>query len=441
MKRIFPAYTYSEAPRARCYWPTTADLPDVETASGTLHADIAIIGAGYTGLNAALRLAEAGEDVIVLETHAPGWGASGRNGGFCGLGGSKASDPMLKLMFGEAARKEYRLAEWEAVKHVTRTLEKYTIGVDAHSHGETVVAHTPKAFKGFAAEAKQTEADLGVTPTIITAQDMPKHGLGTHFHGAMTTPIGFAINPLKYVRGLVDAATKAGVRLFGHSPVQRIDHGQGFTLTTDAAQISAKRLVVATNGYSSDDLPDWLRNRYLPTQSNILVTRPLSDDEIATQGWTSHQMCHDYRTLLHYFRLMPNKQMLFGMRGGMFSSSGADARMYKTIRRHFDTMFPAWAHVETPYSWNGLISMAQDLTPYAGPIPELPGAYTALCYHGNGVAMGSYAGALLADQMQGKTGDLLHPKVMHSPHKKFPLGRLRRATLWPVYAYAGMTGN
>ncbi len=441
MRRIYPAHAYSESPRTGCYWTSTMPQPDFPCASGQITCDVAVIGAGFTGLSAALHLAEAGNDVAVIEAQSPGWGASGRNGGFCCLGGSAASDTILAKLFGEEARHEFRQAEAQAVICATDLIERHKIDCDTHSQGETLMAHTPKAMAGFETKARKIERDYGVTPTITPQAELAAAGMNGPFFGALTNPIGFALNPLKYTLGLARAAIDAGAQIYANSPVHRIEETGGFTLSTPTARITAKRLIVATNGYSSDDLPSWMRARYLPTQSNVIVTRPMSDDEINAQGWSSHQMSYDDRFLLHYFRLMPNKQMLFGMRGGLVSSQAADARMYRLIRRHFETMFPAWAKVETPYSWQGLLSISRDLTPYAGPIPGMKGAFTALSYHGNGVAMASYAGALLADQVLGKTTARLHPKIMQSPPKRFPLGRFRRATIWPIYAMAMVTGD
>ncbi|WP_306114292.1 MULTISPECIES: FAD-binding oxidoreductase [unclassified Roseovarius] len=441
MTRVFPAYTYGEGPREHCYWPGTVTMPDYPAAQGDITCDVAVIGAGFTGLSAALHLAEGGSDVVVVDAHTPGWGASGRNGGFCCLGGSAASDTILAKLYGEAARQEFRQTEIEAVKCARHLIDRHGINCDTHSEGETLMAHNQKAMDGFAAKADNIQRDYGVTATITQKADLEANGMRGPFHGAITTPLGFALNPLKYTAGLADAAMRSGVRVFGGSPVQRIDQQGSFILKTPQAKITARRLIVATNGYSSDDLPRWLRARYLPTQSNVIVTRPMSDNELAAQGWTTHQMSYDDRFLLHYFRLMPNKQMLFGMRGGLVSSAAADARMYRLIRRHFETMFPAWAGVETPYNWQGLLSISPDLTPYAGPIPEMKGAFTALSYHGNGVAMATYAGALLADQLLGRANRRLHPKIMQSPPKRFPLGRFRRATIWPLYAMAMVTGD
>lgn len=434
MRRIYPPHAYGEAPRETCYWRTTVEAATNPPARGTLSADVAIIGAGFTGLSAALHLAEAGADVIVLEAQDVGWGASGRNGGFCCLGGSAASDAALKRQFGEEARREFRSTERRAVDLAERLINHHAMQVDRHSNGETVMAHTEAAFDRLEAHAADIERDYDVTPTLIPKGALAQNGMNGPFHGARTTPIGFALNPVKYAQGLASAASAAGVRIRANSPVQKIEQGRSFVLATPEARIQARRLIVATNGYSSDDVPDWMRARYLPTQSNVVVTREMTDAELSAQGWTTLQGCYDDRFFLHYFRLMPNNRMLFGMRGGLFSAPWADARMDSNIRQHFEAVFPAWRHVETPHSWHGLLSIARDLTPYVGPIDTMPGAFTAMSYHGNGVAMASYAGALLADLAQDRTPQNPYPKIMQSPPKRWPLGRFRRSWFWPVYA-------
>ena len=441
MKRIFPEHTYGAAPRESCYWADTVTNPALPAAQGPLACDVAVIGGGFTGLSAALHLAEAGADVALLEAETPGWGASGRNGGFCCLGGFGAPDNVIAKLHGDAARQEARRSEMAAVATVESLIERHALEVERHSRGESIMGFTAKSLIGFEAESRRVEADLGVTPEITPPEQLAEMGMTGPFHCAMTIPVGFALNPAKYALGLARAAQDAGARIFADSAVRRIDQGNGFTLHTDAAQITAKRLIVATNGYSSDDLPDWMRARYLPAQSNVLVTRTLSDEEIAEQGWTTNQMAYDERFFLHYFRLMPNRRFLFGMRGGLFSSAAADAGMHRTIRSHFERMFPAWAHVDTPYSWNGLLSLSRDMTPYAGPIPEMPGAFTALSYQGNGVAMASHAGAILADLAQDRQPQADWPGIMRKPPRRFPLGRFRRAWLWPPYAVAKTMGD
>jgi len=192
--------------------------------------------------------------------------------------------------------------------------------------------------------------------------------------------------------------------------------------------------LIATNGYSSEDMPDWLAARYLPTQSAVLVTRPLSEGELAAQGWTSDQMAYDTRNLLHYFRLMPDRRFLFGMRGGLMSSAWSERQVHERVRGDFEAMFPAWKEVPSPNHWSGMVCLSRNRVPYVGPVPERPGMFAGLAYHGNGVAMGSYSGRWLADLVLGRDPEVIYPTPMHEPMGRFPLGRARRVLLPPLYA-------
>ena len=130
------------------------------------------------------------------------------------------------------------------------------------------------------------------------------------FHGGLTIPLGFALNPRKYHAGLARAAQQAGATLHAHSPVTRLRPIAGrWQLDTAAGSVTADRVLLATNGYSSEDLPDWLAARYLPVQSSVIVTAPLTEAQRQAQGWTSRQMAYDTRQLLHYFRLLPDNRM------------------------------------------------------------------------------------------------------------------------------------
>lgn len=442
MRRIFPAHAYGAAPLEDCYWAHT--VPDAALhrppAEGGLSADVVIIGAGFTGLSAALHLAEGGADVVVLEAGFPGWGASGRNGGFCCLGGGKIGDAALRRHYGEDARRAWRRAEADAVSLAADLISRHAIRADTHSQGETILAHNTRQMRRLRAAAPDIARDYDVEPEILDAADLPAQGMAGPFHGALTIPIGFALNPRKYVAGLLTAAENAGARVHGQSPVNGIKPGAGgLHLTTPHAQIAAKRVILATNGYSSEDVPAWMAARYLPAQSNVLATRPLDQAELDAAGWTSRQMAYDTRNLLHYFRLMPDNRFLFGMRGGLLSGPAADARIAQLARRHFETMFPAWSHVDTPHSWSGMVCFSARALPYCGPVPGLPGAFAGFAYHGNGVAMGSYTGALLADLALDRPTRLPYPEVMRAPARRFPLGRMRRALMWPAYAMAGLS--
>jgi len=435
MKRIYPDYTYGSGPRDGCWWDETIAAPAWPLIDGDVSVDVAIIGGGFTGMSAALHLAEAGVSVAVAEAGAPGWGASGRNGGFCCLGGGRISDGKLNARYGAGAAAEFRSAEIAAVNLVRDLLAKHDITADTHSQGETLLAHSARQMEKMRADAAGIETKLGVPPVLTEKSDLARQGLGGDFHGALTIPIGFGLNPRKYLFGLADAAADHGVRFFQRSPVSNIEQfAAGYRLHTPNGTIRCDRVIVATNGYSSENVPEWLAGRYMPTQSSVLVTRPLSDNELAAQGWTSDQMSYDSCNLLHYFRLMPDRRFLFGMRGGLMSSERVERGVQQRVRRDFERMFPAWAHVETPNSWSGLVCLSRNQVPYCGPVDGMSGVFAGLAYHGNGVAMGSWTGAQLAGLVGGTLSSADLPRAMVAPMGRFPLGGARRALMPPVYA-------
>lgn len=434
MQRIFPAFTYSKGPRDNCWWDDTVERPTWPTFGGTRTVDVAIIGGGFTGISAAYHLARAGVHVAVVEAETPGWGASGRNGGFCCLGGAKLSQTAMQRRFGDAATETYLHSEVAAVELAKQLIDRHNIDVDAHSQGETQMAHSPGAMEALR-RAADAAAAANVPVTLTEPQDLAAVGLNGDFFGALTTPVGFGLNPQKYLFGLAAAAAEAGAELFQNSPVTDLRPHMGqFTLRLPGGVLQAKQVILATNGYSSDDIPAWLRARYLPSQSSVLVTRPLQDQELAAQGWTSDQMAYDTRHLLHYFRLMPDRRFLFGMRGGLRASAKAEAQIRRQLLRHFHKLFPAWKEVEVTHRWSGLVSLGAGLVPFIGPVPDHPGLFAGLNYHGNGVAMGTYAGRILADLVRGTTPVLPYSSVVQTA-PRFPLGAYRRAFLPLAYGY------
>ncbi len=386
---------------------------------------------------AALQLAREGISVTVLEAQRIGWGASGRNGGFCCLGGSMASDAALDRRFGRQGRVDFRRTELAAVQLVEETLKTYDIDVDRHSFGETSLAHRSKDMAELWSHGSNIKENYDVPYHLHGTGDLLAMGMAGPFHGGITIEAGFGLNPRKYIGGLAKAARAAGGLIFESSAVSKmVKQSQCWMLDVNGHSLHADRVIVATNGYSSEDLPNWLSARYMPAQSNVIVTRPLSEQELSNAGWTTDQMAYDSRNLLHYFRLMPDRRFLFGMRGGLWTGTKAEARALVKIRADFEDMFPAWKKVETPYNWSGMVCVARGLLPFVGAIPQQDGLFAGMCYHGNGVAMGSYSGALLAQLVQGKQPNIAYPDAIKSPLRRFELGRWRRAAM-PL-AYAGM---
>ena len=436
MRRLYEDAAYG--PQSGCYWAETVPALTWPVIQRDMQADVVVIGAGFTGLSAAVHLARSGKDVVVLEGETPGYGASGRNGGFCCLGGSKLSHSAIARRHGPDGARDWAKTEVAAIDTVHSVLDRYAIDVDAHSDGETLLAHNARSFAGLQKHAIEQQTLYGVTPELASKSELAGMGIGGDFHGALTLSVGFALNPRKYHKGLAEAAQTEGARLFQNSPCTAIrPKGDNWVCHTAQGRIEAKNILIATNGYSSEDVPNWMGGRTMPVQSTIILTRPLTAAERSAQGWQSSQMCYDTRTMLHYFRLLPNGRFLFGMRGGLTAKTGEQARISRKIRENFNRLFPAWTNVPITHEWSGLLCLTSKLAPYVGPVLGMSGVFTSFGYHGNGVAMASHSGRLAAGLILGDTSQSV-PALMAQEPRKFPLGRYRRMLMRPAYLAAEM---
>lgn len=434
MRRIYEDHAYrAEWPKS--FWRADVPVPEpMPELKGAATTGVAIIGAGFAGLNAAIDLAQAGVEVTVLDAVQPGWGASGRNGGFACIGGAKLSDAAIVARVGRDGARAFRRFQLQAIDHVAAMLDRHAIDARQGPEGEAYLAHSPRAWAGLAAEA-ETERDLyGETPRLVPPEGLADEGLsGPGFHGALIGRAGFPVHPMRYVEGLARVALASGVRIHGRTPVQRLAKaGGGWRLTTPAGQIDAATVLVATNGYSSEDIPGWLAGRTLPALSSILVTRPLSEAERQAQGFTSRLMSCDLRKLLHYFRHLPDGRFLFGMRGGTSASAQGEAATLARVRTHFEALFPAWSQVGTEHAWSGFVCLTGSLAPFVGPVPDCEGLFAALGWHGGGVAAASWSGLQVARQIRGLAPDL--PALVRQPPARFAFARFRRLGLGLAYA-------
>ncbi|MCA8869185.1 MAG: FAD-binding oxidoreductase [Rhodobacteraceae bacterium] len=438
MKRLYEKPAYDTGQAVGSFWEDTIAPPmDFPVLEGDKDADVAIIGGGYTGLNAALQLAEThGVLPILLDAARPAWGASGRNGGFACLGGAKLSTQAQIKRFGLAETKRFFAAQLAAIDCVKDNLERYAIDADTHSgEGELCLAHRHNSFKVLQQEAVFNEKTFGIEHEVFRQEQLPERGLNASgFHGAVLTKAGFALNPLKYAIGLAHALAGLGARVHANSPVTEIRaEASRFRLVTPTGSVRTKKVIIATNGYSSDDLPDALGPRYLPVISSVLVTRPIRAEELAAQGWTSDLMSYDSRHLLHYFRLMPDRRFLFGQRGAISANAAATKANRHQNRQDFEAMFPGLKGVETSHHWTGLLCTTMSRHPYIGSLGDKPGLLAALGYHGNGVAMASHAGRLVGDLAAGAFVDL--PDALATPLARFPLPDHRRHFLRAAYLH------
>lgn len=436
---LYPAAAYSPEPNPQNFWQASlGGLPDTAALHTDHQTEVAIIGGGITGLSAALALAETGVATAILDAARPGWGASGRNGGLACIGGTKLSEADLLAQFGASQTRAFYRYQQDAIAEVATNLDRYNINADRTGHGEYFMAHRPKDFAHFRTEADAIRTLRGLAPTILSPEACRERGLHSPaFHGAMHIPVGFGLHPLKYTLGLFAQTEKRGIPYFSNTSVTSVERsGAGFILRTQSGSVFAQKVLIATNGYTQDTPATPITGWELPVLSNILVTRPLTSAELHDQGWNATEIAADTRILLHYFRLLPDNRMLFGMRGGTSLSPRAIAATQRRIRRDFEATFPAWADVETPHFWSGFVCLSHSRTAFVGPLDE--GRYAALAYHGSGVAMASLSGRRIAEIITGhRTPDSL-PAPLRTPPKPFPLPMLRRRYLQAAYLWYGL---
>lgn len=444
IQEIMPSTIHADAFHfdhpVQSYWEASAAPLGIATSplSGDTQCDVAVIGGGYTGLAAALRLkTEYGVDVRILEAAEPGWGASGRNGGFACIGSHKRSYSSLIKSYGLDDTRRFYGTMKDAVDMVGDLCRRHGIDAWIHDGGEISLAHLPSRWAELEEERDFMARIFGEKLTLLTVAELKEKGLwAPTFHGGIHNTTGFSIHPLNYVRGLARVVHQAGVPIHGGSRVLRWEETGGrHRLTTAGGTLTANRVVVATNGYTPEDVSSYHAGRLMPALSNIIVTRPLSEAERTEQGWTSRLMAFDTRNLLHYFRLLPDGRFLFGGRGGTDATDGGAAPMQRHMTETLRRMFPVFGTAEITHFWRGFVCLAYDLVPYVGPLDDRRSVWTAIAYHGNGVAMATYSGSALADLMSGKPERAKLPSVVTRRLARFPFAGLRPLYMKGAYLW------
>jgi glycine/D-amino acid oxidase-like deaminating enzyme len=408
------------------YWWDTVEAPTEPEARnlerGT-RCDVAIVGAGYTGLSAARQLAQSGASVVVLERERVGWGASSRNGGQV-LTGLKLDPETLVARFGQPRARELFDASLASMSALESLICDEAIECEYERTGHIQAAWKPAHFEAFRREQELLARAFDHSVTLVSRADQQAE-IGTRlYHGLLVDERSAALNPAKYVQGLCRAAVRSGAVVAEHTGVVQLTRAsQAWTLTTTRGEVQATDVFVATNGYTSDVTPA-LQQRLIPIGSYIVATQPLPK-ATASRLLPKRRMAFDSKNFLFYFRLTGDDRLLFGGRAEFSQPTPDSTRRAAAILQQGLTMvFPELAETPIDYSWGGNVAFARDQMPHAG---QLDGAYYAGGYAGHGIAMATYLGSLMARRIAGERFD--HP-LLDGHFPRIPLSVLSGGRPW-----------
>ena len=390
--RAAPAATDSAMPAS--LWAATAPPgPPLERFARSLSTEVAVIGAGYTGLSTALHLASAGVECAVIDRHEPGWGASGRNGGQV-LSGLRLQRVELRRIFGpEISDRAYETVE-TAADFLFGLVERHGIDCDLVKGGSIRLAHTERGM----ALLRQNHAVLvseGVRSRLLDADAVARE-VGTRAYvGGRFDPRSGTLHPLKYARGLASAALGAGATLYRDSPATALRRDGGrWRVTTEAGEILASKVVIATNGYT-DHLWPGLAETVLPLNSFQVATAPLTQAQQAAILPGGACFSDTRRLILYAQRTRDHRLVLGGRASFTLADRAAD---YDVLRRVLTGLFPQLRDTPIEYRWVGRLALTRDFLPHLH--APAPGLLIAVGFNGKGVAMTTLMGKILADHIR-----------------------------------------
>jgi len=365
-------------------------------------ADVLVIGAGYTGLSAARRLASSGASVLVVDAESVGWGASSRNGGQV-LTGMRVDAPSLVRIYGERRARAFFDAAGRAIANLETLVASENIECGFERVGHVQAAWKRAHFRAFQVEQTVLARVFDHVVHLVDRSGQ-RAEIGTDlYHGLLIDENSAALNPAQYVMGLAAAATKAGACIIAGVKVEQVARSaSGWRVQLSGRRdLTAREILVATNGYTGAATP-LIQRRIVPVGSYIIATEPLTETQ-AGALLPTRRMAFDSKHFLYYFRVTSDRRLLFGGRAEFTPPNAQSVRRAAAIlRRGMTKVFPDLASVRVDYAWGGNVAFTRDELPHAG---QIGGLYCAGGYGGHGIALATEFGDLIARRIAGAVVD------------------------------------
>lgn len=378
------------------YWWLDAPRPPEISQDQPAKVDVAIVGAGFTGLNAALVLARAGLTVAVFEAGLLGEGASTRNGGMVGPSFHKLGIDGLRAKYGPDRTNDIIRESIGFVDYLDAFLKAEGIDAELERNGRFRGALQPKHYDDMQRQLESLKSACGVEGFMVPRKDQAAETGSQRFFGGVVYNTDGGLHPAKYHDGLAARVTEAGALILPHTPVKKINRvARGYEISTPRGKTLATHVAICTNGYSTQPFAG-LRRRVLPLRSAMIATAPI-DPAVMDRLMPKRRICGDSRRIVAYYRASPDgTRILFGGRAtGIRENAVLNAAQ---LRASMVEIYPELSDVPIDNVWSGLVAYTFDHAPHIG---QRDGLYYAMGYCGSGVARASYFGNKLGHKILG----------------------------------------